>query len=84
MMFFAPDSLLAILEEFSHVSKEKSFYYDENKIDSVFQSLENEGKKIDGVIHLAGLDAERQSSDIKHEITTLSGKEIKKSLRYQI
>lgn len=35
------------------------------------------------VIHLAGLDSERQSSDIKHEITTLSGKEIKKSLRYQ-
>ena len=27
---FTPDSLLAILEDFSHVSKEKSFYYDEN------------------------------------------------------
>ena len=31
---FTPDSLLAILEDFSHVSKEKSFYYDE-KIESV-------------------------------------------------
>ena len=27
---FTPDSLLTILEDFSHVSKEKSFYYDEN------------------------------------------------------
>ena len=36
------------------------------------------------LIHLAGLDAERQNNDIKHEIKTLSGKKIKKSLRYQI
>mgnify|MGYP001398213177 CR=1 FL=1 len=35
------------------------------------------------LIHLAGLDAERQNSNIKHEILTLSGKKIKKSLRYQ-
>ena len=36
------------------------------------------------LIHLAGLDAERQNNDIMHEIKTLSGKKIKKSLRYQI
>ena len=36
------------------------------------------------LIHLAGLDDERQNNNIMHEIKTLSGKKIKKSLRYQI
>ena len=35
------------------------------------------------LIHLAGLDAERQNRDIMHEITTLKGNKIKKSLRYK-
>jgi lipopolysaccharide biosynthesis glycosyltransferase len=35
------------------------------------------------LIHLAGLDAERQNKNINHEIITLSGNKIKKSLRYE-
>jgi len=35
------------------------------------------------LIHLAGLDAERQNKNIKHEIITLKGNKIKKSLRYE-
>ena len=34
------------------------------------------------LIHLAGLDNDRQNRDILHEIVTLSGNKIKKSLRY--
>ena len=35
------------------------------------------------LIHLAGLDAERQNIDFMHDIITLKGNKIKKSLRYQ-
>jgi len=35
------------------------------------------------LMHLAGLDAERQNKNINHEIITLSGNKIKKSLRYE-
>ena len=34
------------------------------------------------LMHLAGLDKDRQNRDIFHEIVTLSGNKIKKSLRY--
>ena len=34
------------------------------------------------LIHLAGLDNDRQNRDVLHEILTLSGNKIKKSLRY--
>ena len=34
------------------------------------------------LIHLAGLDNDRQNRDVLHEIITLSGNKIKKSLRY--
>lgn len=34
------------------------------------------------LIHLAGLDNDRQNRNVLHEIVTLSGKKIKKSLRY--
>ena len=34
------------------------------------------------LIHLAGLDNDRQNRDVLHEIVTLSGNKIKKSLRY--
>ena len=34
------------------------------------------------LIHLAGLDNDRKNRDVLHEITTLSGNKIKKSLRY--
>ena len=34
------------------------------------------------LIHLAGLDKDRQNRDVLHEIVTLSGNKIKKSLRY--
>ena len=34
------------------------------------------------LIHLAGLDHDRQNRDVLHEIVTLSGNKIKKSLRY--
>lgn len=36
------------------------------------------------VIHLAGLDNERKNSNVLHEISTLKGNKIKKSLRYKI
>ena len=36
------------------------------------------------LIHLAGLDNDRQNRDVLHEIITLSGNKIKKSLRYPI
>lgn len=36
------------------------------------------------VIHLAGLDNERKNSNVLHEISTLRGHKIRKSLRYKI